>query len=291
MVIVNQDTTLQITEELENELWPYLPDQNNNGYSRGDDRPGYNPADTTLTVLVKRGEEPLENASVVLRAEYQEGTGGHLHTNPLPMEDQGTFWGQQESGNPITLTTNADGIVRIDSFRTSQISGEYIIRSFLVADSTIQDSLELDVKVPDFQNFAEEESNGKWSLTGAIEGVHESGHWATSVTIDSLSAALEDFYNWSKSELGGGNAIPLEVNDISLIWGGSYEFDGDWNLNSRHSFHRVGLSVDIDRNIIIDGEIKTLTNEEVAQLTYYMERYGAVKYREPTIHYGFDGGN
>lgn len=176
VVKTDQDTTLQITQELENELWPYLPDQNNNGDSRGDDRPGYNPADTTLTVLVKRGEEPLENASVVLRAEYQEGSGGHLHTNPLPMEDQGTFWGQQESGNPITLTTDADGIVRIDSFRTSQVSGEYIIRSFLEANSTIQDSLELEVKVPDLEDFADIESNGKWSLTGDREDVHESNH-------------------------------------------------------------------------------------------------------------------
>lgn len=102
---------------------------------------------------------------------------------------------------------------------------------------------------------------------------------------------MEDFYDWSKTEAGGGRAIPLEVNDISLVLGGSYEYNGDWNLNRRHSFHRVGLSVDMEKFNTVDGEVIELTDEQIEKLTEFMKKYGGIKYDEEPIHYGFDGGN
>ena len=78
--------------------------------------------------------------------------------------------------------------------------------------------------------------------------------------------------------------IEVGVNDISLIYGGSYEYQGDWNLNSKHSFHRIGLSVDIDQ---------TLTDEQLDQLTRFIEdTFQGTRHPErPQIHYSFRGAN
>jgi len=82
----------------------------------------------------------------------------------------------------------------------------------------------------------------------------------------------------------GNEGIELGVNDISLIFGGAYEFDGNWNLNRRHSFHRVGLSIDLDQ---------TLTQEQLDQLTRFVEEeFNGVRHPErPQIHYSFNGAN
>lgn len=45
---------------------------------------------------------------------------------------------------------------------------------------------------------------------------------------------------------GGGTAITLEMNDMSIEWGGVLDICGDWNLSKRRSFHRVGPSIDVE---------------------------------------------
>jgi hypothetical protein len=110
---------------------------------------------------------------------------------------------------------------------------------------------------------------------------------------DSLTAAIKDFYNWSGTEIGGDQYIKLGIDDMCLEWGGAFDFPGLWNFNNDHSFHRVGLSVDIDNTQ--DGDLRykngTLTRKG-KKLREYMEKYGGQKYNlEKPIHFGFDNQN
>ena len=66
---------------------------------------------------------------------------------------------------------------------------------------------------------------------------------------------------------------------------------GRWNLKGDHSFHRVGLSVDIERDpggLRRDDGVLTRSGERLKTI---VETYGGKKYKEENIHFGFDGGN
>jgi hypothetical protein len=120
---------------------------------------------------------------------------------------------------------------------------------------------------------------------------------------DSLSAALKDFYDWIGSEDGENNFIKLGINDMCLQWGGAFDFPGLWNFNDQHSFHRVGLSVDIDNmglQIFVENPnpIQRKIKATVPKLTprgnkleALMKKYNGIKYQEDQIHFGFDNQN
>jgi len=162
----------------------------------------------------------------------------------------------------------------------------------MVSDTTIIDTVNLQVKVPGLIEFG---TGDYWTLTGFTSNQgknHLSNHWCTQKMKDSLSAALKDFYDWSGSEEGGDQYIKLGVNDMSLLWGGLFDISGNWNIDHpSHSFHRVGLSVDI--NNTADGDIRyedgTLTGKG-DRLRKFMLKYGGKKYPETQIHFGFNGG-
>jgi len=197
----------------------------------------------------------------------------------------------QTNADSLIVTTNEQGIAEIDSFRTSQVAGDFRVIYKLVADPAVGDTLDLTVAVPGLVNFANQPSNGRWRLTGAIAGLHTDNHWFDNDEINSIVNALNDFYDWSLSDENGGVAIRLGINDTSLPLGGSYDFEGDWNLNSRHSFHRVGLSVDIDRRFSVNQIFQELTQNQRDQLTRIMRSFGGIEFDEPTTHYGFGGAN
>jgi len=142
------------------------------------------------------------------------------------------------------------------------------------------DTVNLQVKVDGFVQFG----TGDWTLTGntSYQGRnHLSNHWCTQSMKDSLTAAVEDFYYWTKSE---GKALLIGVNDMSLEWGGAFDFPGTWSFNSEHSFHRIGLSVDIDGSNMTPGQLERLTG--------FMDNYdGERNSEQPQIHFGFNEGN
>jgi hypothetical protein len=274
-------------------IWPYLPPQND-GASRGADLPGYKPKRAFTIQVLKKDGTPLPNKRVKIATSFTSQSGGHQHTNgtiELPLGlTQGWFYGQgYQKVNPIILITDANGLAVIDSFIASQASGKFLITARMQSDTTVFDTVNIQVKVPGFVEFG---TGDYWYLSGSIPN-HPSNHWCVQTMKDSLSAALNDFYDWSGSKEGKDQYIKLGVNDMSLTWGGLFDIDGDWNIdNPSHSFHRVGLSVDI--NNTGDGDIRyedgTLT-EKGKKLREYMKKYGGKKYPEEKIHFGFNGGN
>lgn len=280
-------------------IWPYLPPQND-GSSRGADRPGYNPK-RAFTIQLKKGDgTAYPDQPIKISTSFTSQSGGHQHTNgtiDIPQGNiQGGFYGQgQQKVNPIILTTDAQGRAVVDSFIASQVSGKFLITARMVSDTTIMDTVNLQVKVPELVEFG---IGSYWGLTGNTSdwGInHPRNHWCNEIMKDSLSAALSDFYNWSGSEEGGDQYIKLGVNDMSLPWGGLFDISGGWVIDfptkKSHSFHRVGLSVDIDNTQ--DGDIRyedgTLTKKG-KKLREYIEKYCGKKYPEQKIHFGFNGG-
>lgn len=283
-VVLTPDTVVRFVDYEPHESWPYLPNQNN-GDSRGADRPGYNPVrGFSIRVRDPLGQ-PVVGAQVRIRSEFDSLSGGHEHNNPpLPVDRSSLFYLSGTGSTPRTLTTDSAGLAAVDSFRASQIAGGFLITASLVSDSTKKDTVNLNVKVPDLVDLSEV-STHIWTLVGQIPGRHTSTHWSTQKMQDSLIAAIVDFYAWSSTPAGGGTPIVTLINDMSLIWGGAFEYQGDWNLNSQHSFHRVGLSVDINRGTMQEWHVERLT-------AIIEERYGGRRHSErPQIHYGFDGGH
>ncbi len=303
---------IQIVNHEPREIWPYLPPQNNDKKSRGADRPGYNPKRSFEIRVTDAANYPLKNEKVTIFAKYQIGTGGHGHKGfandsgtikadtILPTKLQGTFYrGTNNSGknskDTLQLTTDSNGIAKVDSFRASEASGKYLITAWLTSDSTNADTVNMQVKVPDFVEFAD---GTYWNLTGTASNRgknHLSNHWCTQKMKDSLEAAIQEFYEWTLTEDGGKSAVELGINDMCLNWGGAFDFPGQWKFGSAHSFHRVGLSVDIDnaglKKTDPNNSKKKILTDRGLKLQKIMKTYGGYIYDENEIHFGFNNGN
>ncbi|MBI1936570.1 MAG: hypothetical protein HYS25_00445 [Ignavibacteriales bacterium] len=278
-----ENIKIEITLTGPKEIWPYLPPQLD-GRSRGAGRPGYNPF-TGIDVEVIKGEHFVSGVEVKLTVERVEGTGGHDHVFPkLPLSLSGKLKANNIKGNPIVVSTSINGKISVEEILSSQFSGNYKIKAELVSKPKVQNSIGIVVKVPGLISFAEINPEGKWRLVGALPTKHTDVHWCTPEMSKYMLKAIDEFYEWSKAYRGSESGIVLDVNDMSLIWGGSYEYNADWNVYKSHSFHRVGTSVDINRTGMSDDELKKLT--EIIN-----KNYGKRDPERPQIHYGFLGGN
>jgi hypothetical protein len=303
-VVVPVTKKLKIVDHAPWAIWPYLPPQSN-GDSRGADRPGYH-AKRAFSILVKDGsDQPLASEQVSIFTQYEEGTGGHGHggyadtggtipaVKAMPDSLQGIFYRKGIGKNPLIITTNENGIAVVDSFIASQASGKFLITARLTSDTTIMDTVNLQVKVPGLIDLG---TGDYWNLTGTTSRMgrnHLSNHWCTQRMKDSLKAVLKDFFDWTKSEEGGGTAVKLGINDMSLEWGGAFDIPGTWVFKNEHSFHRVGLSIDIDNAGIKEKDPKdpnkrVLTSPRGRELNRIMTDYGGTIYDEGPIHFGFE---
>ena len=294
LAVIRQKLILSIKDHEPWTVWPLLPAQTD-GDSRGADRPGYDPK-RDFTIVLRDGlGQRIEGRKINITTTFEQGTGGHGHVNgerALPQNKQGVFYGQGKSGNPLNdLMTGADGTAKIDSFLASQVSGKFLVTASLSSDKEVKDTVQMTIRVPGLVEFPD---SSYWNLTGTTTTGgqnHPSNHWCTTKMRDSLIAAIKDFYDWTVSDTGAGKAVALDINDMSLEWGGAFDIHGRWNLKGDHSFHRVGLSVDIERDpggLRRDDGVLTRSGERLKTI---VETYGGKKYKEENIHFGFDGGN
>ena len=269
-------------------IWPYLPPQSN-GYSRGADRPGYNPKRGFRIQVLGASNQPMRGQDVCVATKFEVRSGGHEHSfGKVELDDptkQGFFYGQSElKKNPIVLTTDGNGMAVVDSMVASQVSGKYLITASLVADSTVKDTVNLEVRVPGLVNLVDyQDESFTFAQSDTGRANHPDNAWCAQIVVDSLSAGTWGFYEWTKSQKAGGKGIKTSINDLSLPWGGLFDIDARWNIDDpSHSFHRVGLSVDVNGG--------GLDSNQVSHLTKFMKDNGGQRYREGPIHYGFNGG-
>jgi len=293
------------------EIWPYLPPQTN-GDSRGANRPGYNPIRGFQIRVYDLEGQAVSGASVRIRSEFVPFSGGHEHNNPvLPANRSGLFYKSGSGSNPKTLTTDSTGTAVVDSFRASQIAGKFLITAYLASDSTMKDTVNLNVRVPPLFDFATIQTNF-WGLTGntgltTYSGCpntpirHSSNHWGTQAMADALQVVLIRFLQWGGTQDGGGRFLKLDLNDMSLETGGVFDICSTWDLDRGHSLHRIGASVDIDNRRrdfetgqILPGGLKihpdsARFNRWGEQLEEYMNDHGGFRCPEGPIHFGFGG--
>ena len=310
LYILNPDTVVRIVNHEPHEIWPHLPPQHN-GRNRGANQPGYSPTRGFQIRVYDLDGLPVASASVRIKSEFVLFSGGHEHSSPvLPTNLSGLFYKSGSGSNPKTLTTDSTGTAVVDSFKASQIAGGFLITAALVSDSTTKDTVNMSVRVPNLVNFASIQTN-YWNLTGntgtttacgspPIQIRHSSNHYANQTLYDSLQAALLDFFIWSGSSEGFNHYLKLYLNDMSLERGGVFDICSNWDVNSLHSFHRVGASVDVNQTAIeFEGTATFNLNSEmvlgrtlVDWLTDIMRNRHGIRFMgEEQIHYGFGGGN
>jgi len=126
----------------------------------------------------------------------------------------------------------------------------------LAADTTVFDSILLNVRADSLVQFG---NSTHWHLTGFDGdpgGNHVSNHWCLQYVKDSLSAALDQFYMYEVDPTGGKQNETVQVNDMSLQWGGRFDILGLWGetvADTSHKTHRVGLSTDLNR-LTVEGD-------------------------------------
>ncbi len=291
LYVVDGEKTLKILEHQPWSIWPTLPPQKK-GESRGADRSGYNPKRGFTIKVLDGSNQPVKAEEVKIFTTFEQGSGGHGHTNgdkALPQDKQGLFYWKEKNGNPLFLKTDTNGVVEIDSLVASQVSGKYLVTASIVSDTTIKDTVNLEVKVPSLVNFRDiivlDERPFIFAQSGTGNANHPSNTWCASEMGNNLFTAILDFYVWTQTAKGGGIAMSVSLNDMSLPWGGYFDIAAGWNVDHpSHSFHRVGLSVDINKGSMNAVHLKQLTDS--------MKKFTGIRNREkPQIHYGFNGGN
>jgi hypothetical protein len=178
-------------------IWPYIDEPD-----KGANRPGYNPKRSFAIQVRHPSGRSMKNQTLKVLTSFIPGSGGHLHTTSQdtvihPASFQGKFWSQNSSGNPLGgLLIDSTGNVIIDSLQASPFSGSFIVTACLTSDTTVFDSVLLNVKVDSLVDFG---TGSYWTLTGSTSDTgrnHPSNHWCTQKVKDSLQAGLHDFYDW-----------------------------------------------------------------------------------------------
>lgn len=185
---------------------------------------------------------PVPNYAITLQAvapQYQSDPcndcGGHSHDTNRPI---GNFLSDQ--GNPIGSTTqgttDTSGQLTI-TYKASQIGGVETLKVWGTQEPAAKDEKRLTVRVGGLIPLTEPSGSSFWyRLTGSTSAHSSNHHGTNSTNVATYNIAL-DYWDETDTTLG--------INDMSLMWGGLFDINENWN--SPHSLHRTGESVDIDR--------------------------------------------
>jgi len=173
---------------------------------------------------------------VIITANAQDSTGGHIHTENRP---KGIFTcGSMGSPWTCTLTTDNSGQAPFE-FVATPISGTHTITATCAGCSNTE-TKSVDVKlnglipIPGSSRYALSDSKG---VIGAVTNKHTANHYLTSTAITGLKG-LANIY----AAVNPG--AKLYLNDASLVWGGLFDV-GSTPWLSPHSLHDKGRSLDI----------------------------------------------
>jgi hypothetical protein len=255
---------------------------------------------TNVEIVVTVSGIPFGSSlyTVEIKSSAVEGSGGHSHIGNRPT---GRFIdGKYE----LISLSKASGQIIQTCYQASICGGEeYVSARIFGLTPAIADSHLVVVRVPGLINFANISSDN-WRITGNIgptsykkcrgtEIHHPDSHYGTYNTITQLQNAIQDFYDWSGSEEGGGKYLALGINDMSLIYGGLFDICSDWLPD--HKSHRKGKSVDIDGSATRNGGQGIINLNNLApdgrsfldHLTIIVNRKGGQREPEEPIHYEF----
>jgi hypothetical protein len=255
------EQTLKIEMEDPLELWPTIPSV---------------PIDSSkkqFKVKMTRGGLPVDGHRFKLKSDYIIGSGGHNHDctptvrRPDNNDNYGYFVekGKNEAFRPLEDTTQIGGIFEVTFF--SSIFGDtMMILLESMENKLLKDTLKIVEKVPGLELLPESVSYSKIGGTCNHHGpsdnpnvpdscrTPDNNHWGTQSTIAAIDTISIIYRNMFP------NDPKLNINDMSLIYGGRFDINGKWSGSTHHQYHRLGIDADIRSWSIPKGDDFADTN-------------------------------
>jgi hypothetical protein len=200
------------------------------------------PADTggissaTITAKVTSGGQPKAGVDVRLDVDVQPNSGGHEHHDSN--RPNGTLSRMQG-------TTDSNGEVKV-TFTAPEVAGIHNIKATCDGCSGTPAKKQIKVKVPDLvpinPNPPRNASGTYLYALTSVDAIHQGNaryhtgqYWLSVAARINLDYLIDAF-----NEKGWGT---VALNDASLIWGGRYDINGNWDRP--HAGHRDGTEIDI----------------------------------------------
>lgn len=242
------DEQPEIELEFENgtSVWPTL---RNNGIDGGNPN---NRNIKNITVTLTSGGEPVSNEEIDLQVSFLLNSGGHDHLILPDSSLLGNITNLQT--NTVFRNGNARGITNIDGqilfeYSASQISGEFLFTATKSSNQAIEIVDTVSIRVPNLEFLG---SSPYFELVGApqyntttndpcrteasLTSEHAFGHFGTSSINSEIHEIAESFYL-------ANDSTKLRINDMSLEYGGLFDFENNWA--TPHRSHRIGINADI----------------------------------------------
>lgn len=198
-----------------------------------------NSAPTSRIAVSLNSPAPSGGCAVKLSVEPMDPSGGHSHYGNRP---KGSL-----TPNTFSFPAGATG-TQYANYTSGAFSGTEKILA--TVNGTAVHATTVKVQVPGLIALTANDQ-GYWSLTGQT-GTHPHNHYGTTSTLGSVAGMAIAYYKKAGATLG--------INDISLEWGGLFDWKATWS--PPHSLHRKGTSVDIDTcaKVAASGSTTTCLN-------------------------------
>jgi len=208
-------------------------------------------------VKITRGGKIIGGHRFKLSTNYIDGSGGHDHTDPrrpttgndanqterIKRQNYGSFYSYRSG--PEFNTAHIQSTIEENSIVDSLLRFEYIASiwgdSMIVYLESIQnsllkrDSIKIVEKIPDLNPL--ELGNDYLLVGGTDEHTNDHNHYGTNTVIQNIQNIATDWHATFPNE------IVLQINDISLPYGGKFDVNGNWD--GAHQTHREGNDIDI----------------------------------------------
>lgn len=104
------------------------------------------------------------------------------------------------------------------------------------------------------ENLSELHGSDDYSVVGQTT-THPGNHWGTELAVTNLPLIAHDYL----SQFPGADI--LRYNDMSLVHGGKFDFDGsNWCSSCAHQEHRIGINCDVYSGNVPTNRWSTLTD-------------------------------
>ena len=188
-------------------------------------------APRTATVTVKT-QPATPNRSVTLTLIPIENSGGHVDAHHTGRRPPGQL-------RKTTGTTDASG--QFTTTYTPSFIGGLVDIQATVAGGTTSGRVGVQSRVG---FLFELQAGTNYELIGTSAS-HPSNHWGTQIANFGLREIADNYKSTFYSQIAIPQADKLHYNDQSLIWGGEFELDNDWQTGDSHREHRRGINCDV----------------------------------------------
>lgn len=177
------------------------------------------------------GGSPIPNRTVVLTVDGIEQTGGHQHGGTMP---NGML-------SQTQINTGPSGLAEV-RYTPDVFSGKVVIRGTSGNAKPAEDTIL--IQVPGLVAL---EASETIRLIG-IRDEHPSSHWGTPDMVSALRALADSVHTRYDTH--------IEVNDMSLEFGGKFDLAADYSRGGSHAEHRVGRNADLRTIIFTHAQLR-----------------------------------